>query len=120
MQDRSRNLITPRIILASSSPRRRELVSLLGLPFEVVPSRYEEPSAPREPVVLPDFVIALATHKAHEVASRTQDGLVLGADTEVGPDEDRGVPLGKPADDADARRMLRQLSGRTHRVYTGI
>ena len=78
----------------------------------------------RLPVVsidMPAYVMQLATNKAQEVASRMSSGLVLGADTLVTPDDsDWGVPLGKPADDRDALRMLQQLSGRTHRVYTGV
>ncbi len=116
----------PHLILASSSPRRRELVALLGLPYVVVPSRYEEPPAPDTPVDLPEFVTRLALGKAREVAERmgrelNAGAVVLGADTLVAPDDaEVGVPLGKPRDDEDARRMLRVLSGRTHRVYTGI
>lgn len=118
--------VTPRLILASASPRRRELLALLGIPFTVVPSRYEEPLPPITAISLPAFVTELAMQKAQEVAQRVQDALaqgalVLGADTLVSIDDaDLGVPLGKPTDAADACRMLRQLSGRTHRVYTGI
>lgn len=96
-------------------------MALLGLPYEVVPSRYEEPSPPAEPVPLADFVISLARNKALEVAERIGDALVLGADTLVTLDEgENGVPLGKPVDAEDARRMLRLLAGRTHSVYTGV
>ena len=115
-----------RLILASSSPRRRELIALLGLPFVVVSSRYEEPPAPATPTYLPDFVTQLAANKAREVAERMGEELargavVLGADTLVMPDDaETGVPLGKPQDGEDACRMLRRLSGKTHRVYTGI
>jgi septum formation protein len=118
--------VTPRLILASASPRRRELLALLGMPFTVMPSRYEEPLPPTAAISLPAFVTQLAVHKAQEVAQRVQGeleqgALVLAADTLVSIDDaDLGVPLGKPTDAADACRMLRQLSGRTHRVYTGI
>jgi septum formation protein len=112
---------SPRIILASASPRRRELLALLGLPFTVEPSRYEEPGAPKEPVVLTDFVRTLAMHKAEEVARRSAGVWVVGADTEVALEEgDVGLPLGKPTDAQDAARMLRNLSGRAHSVYTGV
>lgn len=111
----------PRLILASASPRRRELLALLGLPFEVLPSRYEEPKEPEEPVSLSGFVTTLASRKAHEVASRIETGLVIGADTTVTlAGEDSGVPLGKPPDMEAARAMLRLLSGRVHTVYTGV
>src|SRR5260221_10138204 len=104
------------MILASASPRRRELFALLGLPYTVIASRYEEPSALTEPVPLAEFVMDLATSKAQEVAAR-ESGWVLGADTEVALEEGEfGVPMGKPADAEDARRMLRLLSGRAHLV----
>jgi septum formation protein len=108
------------LILASASPRRRELMGLLGIPFRVVASRYEEPPAPEQPVSLPDLVMELATKKAAEVAGRLGVGWVLGADTLVSTDENIGVPLGKPAGALDAIRMLGILSGREHFVYTGI
>ena len=111
----------PRLILASASPRRRELMALLGLPFEVVPSRYEEPAPPTTPIALGDFVMLLAQNKALEVAQRIEAGYIIGADTLVTLDRgERGVPLGKPTDVADATRMLRLLSGAVHTVYTGI
>lgn len=110
----------PELILASSSPRRRELIALLGIPVRIVASLYEEPAPPMMPVSLPDLVTDLAASKAGEVASRLGAGWVLGADTLVSLDEGYGVPLGKPTDAADARRMLRLLSGRDHLVYTGI
>jgi len=111
----------PRLVLASASPRRRELLALLGLPFEVVPSRYQEPAPPDHPINLADFVTELATQKAREVANRTERAYVIGADTLVTLDPgEQGVPLGKPEDAADAARMLRSLSGRTHWVTTGI
>jgi len=110
--------VTPRLILASTSPRRRELLGLLGLPFEVVASRYDEDSlAPRD-LTPGEYVTRLAAGKASEVAARTGgDALVIGADTTVILD---GATLNKPADAEDACRMLRLLSGRTHQVYTGL
>lgn len=112
---------SPRLILASVSPRRRELLSLLGLPFTVLPSSYEEPPAPPIPVDLPAFVTELARNKARAVAQQEPDALVLGADTLVSLSVERvGVPLGKPADAADACRMLRLLSGAVHTVHTGV
>lgn len=110
--------MTPRLILASTSPRRRELLGLLGLPFEVVASRYDEASLPPDGLTPPEYVTRLARGKASEVAARTGgDALVIGADTTVILD---GQTLNKPADAGDARRMLRLLSGRTHQVYTGL
>jgi septum formation protein len=104
------------LILASASPRRKELLGLLGLPFEVVPSAYQEPS----PETHPDpraFAEHLAGEKALDVARRHAGALVLGADTVVA----LGDRLyGKPAGPEDAARMLAELSGRTHRVITGV
>ncbi len=110
--------IPPRLILASTSPRRRELLALLGLPFEVVASGFDEDSLSPQNLAPQEYVITLARGKAAEVAARVgQDALVIGADTTVVLD---GQFLNKPADDADAARMLRALSGRTHQVYTGL
>ena len=110
--------MTPRFILASTSPRRRELLGLLGLPFEVVGSAYDESRLSPAGLSPAEYVTRLAQGKAAEVAGRIgSDALVLGADTTVVLD---GEFLNKPADEADARRMLRRLSGRTHEVYTGL
>jgi septum formation protein len=112
------SLSPPRLILASTSPRRRELLGALGFKFEIVASRYEEADAPPAGMSPADWVVDLAAGKAREVASRTtSDALVIGADTTVAIDEH---VLSKPTDPADAARMLRLLSGRTHQVYTGI
>ena len=116
------------LILASASPRRKELIATLGLPFQTIPSRYEEPSAPNYAISLPDFVMFLASQKALEVATRIKSlplqhpaqRWVIGADTLVSLEEGVGKPLGKPIDEADAIRMLTLLSGREHYVYTGI
>lgn len=110
--------MTPRLILASTSPRRRELLGLLGLPFEVVASGFDEATLSPDGLTPDEYVTRLALGKASEVAARTGgDALVLGADTTVILD---GMTLNKPADAEDARRMLRLLSGRTHQVYTGL
>lgn len=111
------------LVLASASPRRKELISLLGIPCLVEASRYEEPPAPASPVSLSNLVTSLALEKAMEVACRLQQEStpVVGADTLVTTSPcDIGVPLGKPKSDEDAVRMLRELSGRTHAVFTGI
>ena len=110
--------MTPRLVLASTSPRRRELLGLLGLPFEVIGSRYDETLVSPLGMAPADYVAQLARGKAQEVAGRTAEGaLIIGADTTVVLD---GEYLNKPADAADARRMLRTLSGQTHQVYTGL
>lgn len=102
------------IILASSSPRRVELLRLVNLPFEVSPADIVEIRKTDE---LPsDYVLRLARQKAATV-TRLQAGLVIAADTTVA---DGDEVLEKPADKADANRMLQQLRGRVHRVYTGI
>ena len=115
------------IILASASPRRKELLEQIGLEFEICPAKGEEvisKSAPEE------VVMELSEQKATEVAAMVktyesghgelmtpQDILVIGADTVVACDD---TILGKPKDEADAKRMLTLLSGRKHAVYTGV
>jgi septum formation protein len=104
------------LVLASSSPRRRELLSRLGLPFEVVPSELTERQP--EPAEQPDaYALALARQKAEEVDARLGVSTVLAADTVVTVD---GHILGKPADADDARRMLELLAGRSHVVVTAV
>ncbi len=103
----------PRLVLASASPRRRELLATLGLVFEVRPSDLDETPRPGEaPEAL---AIRLALAKARAVARAGE--LVLGADTVVALGDE---PLGKPADAAEARAMLTRLSGRSHQVWTGV
>jgi septum formation protein len=104
-----------RVILASQSPRRRELLALVGIGHEVQPADIDETPWPDEaPVPHPE---RLARDKARVIASRAPDALVIAADTIVVVD---GAILGKPTDAADARAMLRQLSGRTHEVCTAM
>lgn len=105
----------PRIILASSSPRRRELLSGLGLEFEVIPSSITEP--PHQGEDPADYAGSLALSKAEDVAGSLDTGLVIGADTIVVLGEE---VLGKPRDPDEARKMLAKLSGATHTVYTGV
>lgn len=108
----------PRLILASTSPRRRKLLALLSLPFEVIASRFDEGAVSPDAMTPPAYVTHLAQGKAAEVAAHVNgDALVIGADTTVTLDSQF---LNKPADADDARRMLRALSGRTHQVYTGL
>ena len=104
------------LILASSSPRRRELLEKAGFQFETRPSRIEE--IPLRGEEAEEYARRVAREKALEVAASADPGaLVLGADTIV---VRNGEILGKPADAGDAERMLRTLSGFTHRVITGI
>jgi septum formation protein len=103
------------IVLASSSPRRRELLEQAGVVFEVVVSPAEEI---HDPAVRPDLLCELnATLKADAVASMRPEATVIGSDTLVFIDD---LPLGKPLDLDEARAMLRRLSGRVHRVCTGV
>ena len=102
------------LVLASASPRRLELVSLLGIPFEVIPSRAEENNVTGSGK---ERVRVLALRKGAEVAARLPGRTVLAADTLVCVENE---VLGKPVDEADAARMIRLLSGRSHWVYTGV
>lgn len=108
-------MTSPHLVLASGSPRRLELLSALGVDFSVLTSGVDEEFAlGLEPE---ELVVQLAERKARAVAATLTAGLVIGADTTVVID---GEILNKPLDAADARRMLRQLCGRTHAVWTGI
>lgn len=103
------------LVLASASPRRQEILRLAGVPFEVTVSEAEAPAGPS---VAPQVCSAAnARLKALDVARRFPDRLVIGADTVVALGK---RVLEKPVDAADARRMLEQLSGRQHQVYTAI
>lgn len=107
------------LVLASASPRRREILGQLGVTFRIEPSGMDESMLPGE---LPEaHVVRLAQDKGRQVRERLRDAperpCVLSADTVVVLD---GVVYGKPADDAEALRMLQSLSGRTHRVLTGL
>lgn len=102
------------IILASASPRRKELLEQIGVIFEVIPSGYEELekfSTPQE------TVMEYAHSKALEISKKVgEDSIIIGADTIVVMDE----IMGKPIDKDDAERMLKKLSGNMHRVITGL
>ena len=105
-----------RLILASQSPRRSDLLRSAGFDFEARPSHVDE--ARRHGESAEDYTCRIAREKAIAVAARAQPGsLVLGADTVVVVN---GEILGKPAHSDDATRMLRQLGGGTHRVITGV
>jgi septum formation protein len=103
------------LVLASQSPRRKELLEILGVPFSiVVPAIDESPKAGESPE---DYVVRVAREKALDVASRVSKSIVLSADTVVTID---GEILGKPRDRADAIGMLTKLSGREHLVFTAV
>ena len=105
-----------KIILASASPRRAELLTALGIAFSQVPGSFNEPA--REDGQKPgDYVMHNARGKAESVARSRQDAIIIGADTVV---VYRDRVLGKPADFDDARRCITMLKGRTHAVYTGL
>ena len=102
------------IILASGSPRRKELLAQVGISFEIVKAEGEEiinTTVPEEAVK------ELSRQKAREVDTRTDGDVVIGADTVVAADHQI---LGKPKDEEDAVRMIRMLQGRTHQVLTGV
>jgi septum formation protein len=104
-----------RLILASASPRRRELLAELGVPFDVVVAEVTEHE---DPTTDPRTMVAHnAALKADWVAARHPEATVLGADTTVFIE---GHALNKPRDGAEARAMLRRLCGRTHTVFTGL
>jgi septum formation protein len=104
-----------RIVLASASPRRSELLESAGIPFSVIPADIPEEPLPGESPTA--HVLRLAEEKARAVAGSAGGDLFIGADTVVVCD---GEIMGKPVDAADARRMLSALSGRTHEVITGF
>jgi septum formation protein len=105
----------PPLLLASTSPQRRTILEQLGIPFEVVPPRYDEDDAAgAEPL---ELVRAHAQGKARSVAAGAGERPVLGVDTAVVLD---GRIYGKPAGEGDAARMLAELGGRTHLVVSGL
>ncbi len=113
-----------KFILASASPRRKELLEQIGMKFEVRVSEAEEITQATEPA---EYVMELSFLKAEDVAGKipvmydargvNQDFVVIGSDTVVAAE---GEILGKPKDKDDARRMITMLSGKTHQVYTGV
>lgn len=104
-----------RIILASESPRRKELLGRLGIPFEVQASGILEET---EKELSPDdFALAIATKKANEIVARNEDAVVIAADTTVYLD---GKLLSKPVDNKQAKQFLQSLSGQEHQVITGV
>lgn len=107
--------MTPPLILASASPRRRALLASLGVPFTTHQSDIDERRLPDEPP--PDYALRMAEEKPRSAAAGRQTGLVIGADTIVVLD---GQVLGKPTDAAMARTYLTLLRGRRHRVATAV
>lgn len=105
----------PPIILASNSPRRKNLLELIDLPFKVITSSvHEDFNIDLKPI---EFAKHYANLKALDVADSNPDSLVIGADTIVVLDDEI---IGKPVDENDSKAMLRKLSGRTHTVVTGV
>lgn len=104
-----------KFILASASPRRRELLASIGLTFDVIPSHIPEVRGEGESPE--EYVARLSREKAEAIASGHPSDWVIAADTTVLLGEEL---LEKPIDDADARRMLATIAGRTHIVYTGV
>jgi septum formation protein len=105
------------IILASSSPRRRQLLTEWGYPFAVIPPSETAECGVRSDETPPELVARLAFQKARDVAKRIDQGLVIGCDTVA---ECQGQILGKPANQDHARQMLELLRGREHHVYSGL
>ena len=103
------------IILASNSPRRKELLKLLAEDFKIIPAKREE--KPDLSLPMGEMTENIAKSKALEVFAEHRDTIVIGADTMVFSDE---IPLGKPKDKKDAFRTLKSLSGRSHTVATGV
>lgn len=108
-------MTTPHVILASSSPRRRDLLRLIGIPHEIEPAEIDETPHPHEEPAA--HAERLAREKAMAIAARHSAACVIAADTIVVVD---GEILGKPRDRTDAHRMLRALAGRRHVVHTAV
>ncbi|HKJ66634.1 MAG TPA: Maf family protein [bacterium] len=105
------------VILASASPRRASLLRQVGVAFQVHPPRFEEPTAQHVSETAGTAATELAIRKVQAIAENHPRALIIGADTVVAL---QNRLLGKPADDREAKRMLRALSGHTHNVITGV
>jgi septum formation protein len=108
-------MLHEKLTLASRSPRRAEILTAVGWPFQAIAADIDETILSGEDAVT--YVQRLARTKAETIAARVNSGVILGADTTVVVDDEI---LGQPRDDEDARRMLRLLSGRWHEVVTGV
>lgn len=104
-----------RLVLASTSPRRRQILALLDVPFQVIAPEFEERIS--APLATDQEVLEFALGKALSVATKYPQSIVIGSDTMI---ELSGEKIVKPADREDARRILRALSGRTHRIFTSV
>ncbi len=104
-----------RLILASTSPRRREILALLGLPFDVIQPDFEETFSSRRSIE--EVAIEFAVGKAESVARQNARAIVIGSDTMISLDHEK---IGKPRDLSDAQAMLGKLAGRTHYIYTSV
>ena len=104
------------LVLASGSPARRELLDRAGCPFDVLPANIDEPTGAGITDIRA-YVQDVAWLKAEAVAGKVAEGIILAADTVGWLD---GAVIGKPADEADARRILRTLAGREHELWTGV
>jgi nucleoside triphosphate pyrophosphatase len=104
-----------RLILASTSPRRREILALLGVPFDVIAPEFDETLS--ADLSIQEEVLVFAVAKARSVARKTAQSIVIGSDTMIDLD---GQKIGKPVDRRDAARILRSLSGKFHSIYTSV
>ncbi|HUC99194.1 MAG TPA: Maf family protein, partial [Candidatus Polarisedimenticolaceae bacterium] len=104
-----------RLILASTSPRRREILALLGLPFDVIQPDFEETLSSQRSIE--EEVIEFAVGKAESVAGQNPEAIVIGSDTMISLAD---AKIGKPRNLSDARAMLCKLAGRIHYIYTSV
>jgi len=107
--------MSKKIILASVSPRRKQLLEQIGFVFDVIPSDVDEDNLIHHDPL--KNIEALALHKAQDVVKKVQEGIVIAADTQILINEEA---IGKPVDRADALNMLSMMSGMTHKVITGV
>ncbi|MFC1638085.1 Maf family protein [Patescibacteria group bacterium] len=104
-----------RLILASTSPRRKELLAQIGLEFDILPGDYEEDMT--KDLVSEELAKELAYGKAQDVANKVESGVVIGCDTFI---EHEGKKMGKPKSEEDAKNILRSISGQVIKVYSGV
>lgn len=104
-----------RLILASTSPRRREILALLHVPFEVIAPEFVEVTADHR--TIEEEVVRFAARKAEAVAKKHPQSIVIGSDTMISINSEK---IGKPEDPADAKRILRTLAGKVHRILTSV